>query len=68
MQYGDADVTVLLDVGVPDICNELELRRPERILLREDEVTFEEPALIKGIRRADNQNLISETESHDIFY
>ena len=68
MQYGDADVTVLLDVGVPDICNELELRRPERILLREDEVTFEEPALIKGIRRADNQNLISETESHDNFY
>ena len=57
MKYGNADVSVLLDVGVPDVCDEFELGRPEWVLFWEDEVALEEAALEERVRRTDDQHL-----------
>ena len=43
---GDANVAVLLDVGVPDVGDHLQLGRPQRVLLREGQVALEEAALV----------------------
>ena len=49
MEYRDADVAVLLNVGMPDVCDHFEFRRPQRVLFGEDEVALEEPALVQRV-------------------
>ena len=54
MQYGDADVSVFVDIWMPDVCDELELRRSEGIFFGENQVTLEEAALVQSVRRTNN--------------
>ena len=49
MEYRDADVSVLLNVGVPDVCDHFEFGRHEGVLLGEDEVALEKPALVQRV-------------------
>ena len=53
VEDGDADLSVLIDVGVPDVGEDAELWRLQRILFGEEEVTLEKPALVQRVRRAD---------------
>ena len=62
MEDGYADVTVLVDVGVPDVVDDSQLWRPQRILFGEDQVAFEEPALVQRVRRAHDQHLKRRVE------
>ena len=59
MQNGDADVPVGVNVGVPDVGDDLELGRPQRVLLGEDEVTLEETALVERVLGPDDHHLES---------
>lgn len=45
VQNADADVSVLLDIRMPDLSDELHARRPQWVFLREEQVSFEEAAL-----------------------
>ena len=49
MEYGDAHISVLFNVGVPDVCDHFEFRRPQRVLFGEYEVALEEPALVQRV-------------------
>ena len=49
MEDGDADVAVLLNVGVPDVCDHFEFGGPQGVLFGEDEVALEEPALVQRV-------------------
>ena len=53
MEDGDADLSVLIDVRVPDVGEDAELWRLQRILFGEEEVTLEKPALVQRVRRPD---------------
>ena len=54
---GYADVTVLVDVWVPDLVDDSQLWRSQRVLFGEDEVAFEEPALVQSVRGTHDQHL-----------
>ena len=60
MEDRDADVAVLLNVGVPDVCDHFEFGGPQGVLFGEDEVALEEPALVQRVWRADDQDLCDE--------
>ena len=57
VEYGDADVSVLLDVWVPDLIDHLELWGSERVLFGKVEVALEEATLVKGVRRTHYHHL-----------
>ncbi len=59
MQDGDADLALLVNVGMPDLCEDAELWRLERILLGEMQVALEEAALVQCVRRSDYHHLES---------
>ncbi len=57
MKDGNADLAVLVNVGVPDLCEDPELGRLEGILFGKVEVALEEPALVQRIGRTDYHHL-----------
>ena len=63
MEYGDAHVAVLFNVGVPDVCDHFEFGGPQRVLFGENEVALEEPALVQRVWRADDQDLCCEEDT-----
>lgn len=42
---------------MPHLAEELELRRSQRVLLRESQVRLEEAALVNGVRWSDDQDV-----------
>ena len=67
MKDGYADITVLVDVGVPDVVDDSQLWRPQRVLFGENQVAFEEPALVQRVRWPNDQHLKRRKKFEIIF-
>ena len=57
MQYRYTHFPVLVNVGVPDLGEHAELRWLQGVLFGEQQVTFEESALVQGVRGTDDHHL-----------
>lgn len=57
VQNGNADVSVPVDVGVPDVRDELHLGGLERVISGKGQMGFEYAAFVERVRRPDDHHL-----------
>ena len=57
MKYRNADISVLFNVWVPDVCDDAKLGGPKGVLFGKYQVALEKAALVESISWSDDENL-----------